>query len=85
MIVSIPPMLKPSKLDAATTPLDELFVHSNRQAFEPQEHTADIQSAKLHQVSEDDMARLTQQCAVLNQYASSNTPVAYVEGHNKGF
>ncbi|MEI8593789.1 hypothetical protein [Photobacterium sp. Hal280] len=48
MIVSIPPMLKQSKLDVATTPLDELFVHSNRQAFEPQEHTADIQSAKLH-------------------------------------
>ncbi|NAW88630.1 hypothetical protein CAG71_19445, partial [Photobacterium halotolerans] len=48
-----------AKLDAAATPLDELSVYSNSQAFEPQEHTADIQSAKLHQVTEDDMAWLT--------------------------
>ncbi|WP_051287722.1 hypothetical protein [Photobacterium halotolerans] len=75
----------PAKLDAAATPLDELSVYSNSQAFEPQEHTADIQSAKLHQVTEDDMAWLTQQCAVFDQYASSNTPVAYVDGKNDGF
>ncbi|WP_120512794.1 hypothetical protein [Photobacterium salinisoli] len=74
-----------AKLDAAATPLDELSVYSNSQAFEPQEHTADIQSVKLHQVTEDDMAWLTQQCAVFDQYASSNTPVAYVDGKNDGF
>ncbi|MDO6706063.1 hypothetical protein [Photobacterium sp. 1_MG-2023] len=74
-----------AKLSAAATPLDELSIYSQGKAFEPQEHTSDIQSAKLHQVTEDDMSWLTEQCVLKDKYAESNTPVVYVDGKNDGF
>ncbi|UTM59793.1 hypothetical protein L4174_017120 [Photobacterium sp. CCB-ST2H9] len=75
-----------AKLDSVATPLDELSVYSKGKAFQSQEHTADIQSAQLHSVMEgEDMSWLSHQCSVFEQFSPSNTAVAYVDGHNKGF
>ena len=72
------------KLDAASTPLDELSVYSDSQAFSAQEHTSDVVSATVHAVTEDDMPWLSAQQTVVRSFDNSNTVVAYVDGKNSG-
>ncbi|SDH60265.1 hypothetical protein SAMN04488136_12127 [Vibrio xiamenensis] len=73
------------KLDAASTPLDELSIYSDSQAFSAQEHTSDVVSATVHAVTEDDMPWLSAQQTVVRSFDNSNTVVAYVDGKNSGF
>lgn len=74
-----------AKLEEESTPLDELCCYSDAQSFNAQEFTSDVDSAAIHQVTEDDMPWLTHDQAVVRSFDSSNTVIAYVDGKNSGF
>ncbi|MGF1724429.1 hypothetical protein [Photobacterium nomapromontoriensis] len=74
-----------NKLNACATPLDELSVYSENQAFSAQENISDIPSAQLHAVTSDDMPWLTDIGTVIRSLDDSNTVAAYVDGHNNHF
>lgn len=73
-----------SQLDQISITLDELATYSKNQAFDEQQHTSNVDSAIVSDISDDDMPWLSSESAPVRSFDASNTVVAYVDGHNGG-
>lgn len=75
----------PAKLNKVSSSLDELSHYSDAKSFSALEFTSDVDSAVVHDITEDDMPWFSDKQAVLRSLDKSNIVIAYLDGHNNGF